>query len=305
MKYKLIILFSTVLLALLVTPFSTLASGLEEVQVTGVVSGDTIEVRLPDGSSERVKYIGMNAPEVHRKIECFGEQAHSYNKALVSDKTVWLEFDEERRDKYGRLLAYVYLDSNRAVMVNSILIVQGFARVAIHPPNVRHADMFSELQQGARADDRGLWAECNGVEPKGEDIESKESASPPVVITCIHFDATGNDHSNENGEWVVLEANQGTNLADWSIQDKAVNRYSFPENFELEKGETVRIYTGSEDDPKNDTGCGKDPDYELYWGSDSAIWNNSGDTAYLRKSSKTVFACSYSDEEEQARCTKE
>lgn len=305
MQNKRRILTVIILLVLPVVIFSTFADGLEKVRVTRVISGDTIEVRLSEGRLETVRYIGMDSPRARGEIECFGEKASSYNRALVSDNTVWLEFDEEKRDGHDRLLAYVYLDPNKAVMVNSILIVQGFARVAIHPPNVRHGDMFRKLQQGARADDRGLWAECNGGGPEKEDMKSKEATSPAVVITCIHFDASGNDHTNENGEWVVLRANQETNLAGWLILDETDNRYNFPENLRLEKGETVRIYTGSEDDPKRDAGCGQDPNHELYWGSESAIWNNGGDTAYLRKDGESVVTCSYPGEGEQARCTRD
>ena len=114
-----------------------------------VVDGDTIEVRFPDGRSEKVRYIGMNTPEIHGGTECFGKKASAYNKGLVEDKTVWLEMDVEKRDKYFRSLSYVYLDPNGDAMVNAITVAQGCAQIAMYPPNVKYVDLFRELQRGA------------------------------------------------------------------------------------------------------------------------------------------------------------
>jgi len=278
---------------------------LVQVEVTRVINGDTIEVQLPDGWVEKVRYIGIDTPEEYGKTECYGEKSSWYNKALVEDKTVWLEYDTERRDKYDRILAYVFLDPNKAAMVNSILIIQGFARVATYPPNVKYVDMFLELQRGARDDTRGLWQECQKDEPKGGDARGRENSIAPVIIVCIHFDASGNDHTNENGEWVLLTANNDTKLAGWTIRDKTDHVYSFPENFHLKKGESARLYTGSKEQPKKDLGCGQNPDHELFWGSKSAIWNNRGDTAYLERNDETIDSCSYSGEGVEVSCTRD
>jgi len=279
--------------------------GLAQVEVIRVVDGDTIEVQLPDGWVERVRYIGIDTPEVFGKTECFGEKSSWYNRALVEGKTVWLEYDVERRDKYDRILAYVFLDPNKAAMVNSILVIQGFAQVATYPPNVKYVDMFLELQRGARGDRRGLWQECQNNEPEEEDIRKKEDSLARVKIACIHFDASGNDHTNENGEWVLLAANNDRKLAGWTVRDEANHVYSFPENFQLKKGESARLYTGSEEQPKKDPGCGQNSDHELFWGSKSAIWNNRGDTAYLERNDETIDSCSYSGEGKEVSCTRD
>ncbi len=105
------------------------------VRVTHVVDGDTIEVRLPDGSEEDVRYIGIDTPETVKPdtpVQCGGPRAHAVNERLVAGRTVTLRFDAERRDVYGRLLAYVYLPrrepGRRPLFVNAELVRRGLAR---------------------------------------------------------------------------------------------------------------------------------------------------------------------------------
>jgi len=122
-----------------------------------VVDGDTI--LLTNG--ERVRYIGINTPETkhpHKPVEYFGREAYEYNKRLVEEKWVRLEFDIEKRDKYARLLAYVYQGD---IFVNAKLVEEGFAQVYTFPPNLKHQELFIRLQRQARENDRGLW-EANG-----------------------------------------------------------------------------------------------------------------------------------------------
>ena len=303
MRKRLLVLLLVATLFSLIPLRVGYSKDLQKAHVTRVVDGDTIEVRFNNGRSEKLRYIGMNTPETYGDTECFGKKASAYNKALVANKMVWLEMDVEKRDKYSRLLAYVYLDPNGDAMVNAILVAQGYAQMATYPPNVKYVDLFRELQRGAREDARGLWSECQGLELSKQQPQQQEDTSSSIVITCIHFDAPGNDNTNENGEWVVLKAKQETNLSGWTLRDEGDHTYQFPSDFSLKKGETVRVYTGSEDKPKEeDTGCGRDADYELFWRSESAIWNNGGDVGYLRKNGETVASCSYSGGGEEARC---
>lgn len=125
-------------------------------RVVKVVDGDTIHVTI-QGQREKVRYIGMNTPEVHhpRKGEQpGGREAAAINRRLVEGQTVRLEFDVQSRDRYGRLLAYVYVGP---VMVNAELVRQGYAQVATYPPNVRYQALFLRLQRDAREVGRGLW----------------------------------------------------------------------------------------------------------------------------------------------------
>jgi micrococcal nuclease len=124
--------------------------------VVRIVDGDTIHVRLGE-RIEKVRYIGVNTPEVHhpRKGEEPGGRAASLvNGQLVSGRRVRLELDAQSHDRYGRLLAYVWVDDT---MVNAELVRRGYAQVMTIPPNVRHQALFLKLQREARDANRGLW----------------------------------------------------------------------------------------------------------------------------------------------------
>ena len=132
------------------------APGTLEGTVVRVVDGDTIHVRL-GARVEKVRYIGMNTPEVHHPTkgeEPGGREASEVNRRLVADKPVRLELDVQERDRYGRLLAYVWVGD---VMVNAELVRLGYAQVMTIPPNVRHQQTFVKLQREAREAGRGLW----------------------------------------------------------------------------------------------------------------------------------------------------
>ncbi|HET9676251.1 MAG TPA: thermonuclease family protein [Solirubrobacterales bacterium] len=127
--------------------------------VMRAVDGDTIEVRL-DGRREDVRYIGIDTPETVKPgtpVQCFGPRAHRFNSSLVTHKQVRLVFGVERRDVYGRLLAYVYLGRR---LVNAELARRGLARTLTIPPNDRFAERFERLQTAAARAGRGLWAAC-------------------------------------------------------------------------------------------------------------------------------------------------
>jgi micrococcal nuclease len=127
--------------------------------VTRVVDGDTVEVRL-DGEEEDVRYIGVDTPETVKPdtpVQCFGPQASSFNHRLVEGRRVRLVFGAERRDVYGRLLAYVYLDGR---FVNAELIRRGLARTLTIPPNDRFAGQLKRLEIAAARAGRGLWGAC-------------------------------------------------------------------------------------------------------------------------------------------------
>jgi micrococcal nuclease len=128
------------------------------VPVVDVVDGDTIEV-LIDGVEEDVRYIGVDTPEVDPSIgvECFGSQASEANRRLVAGERVRLVFDDERRDRYGRLLAYVYVGER---FINEELVRRGYATTLAIAPNTDFAGRFGRLEQEAGNAGRGLWGEC-------------------------------------------------------------------------------------------------------------------------------------------------
>ncbi len=129
-------------------------SSYEGVFVRRAVDGDTVVL----SSGERLRYIGMDTPELHhpkKPVQWYAREAMEFNRTVVEGKPVRLEFDVERYDKYRRLLAYVYLQDG--TFVNAELVRQGYAKILTIPPNVKYADLFLKYQREAREASRGLW----------------------------------------------------------------------------------------------------------------------------------------------------
>lgn len=128
-------------------------------EVLRVVDGDTIEVAL-DGAEEDVRYIGVDTPETVKPgepVQCFGPEASERNHELVEGRAVRLVFDEELRDHYGRLLAYVYAEGR---LVNARLVAEGYARTLEIEPNTAMAPALARFEQRAAVAGRGLWGAC-------------------------------------------------------------------------------------------------------------------------------------------------
>ena len=127
-------------------------------EVVRVVDGDTIVINY-NGKEEKVRLIGVDTPEsVHpnkEKNNEYGTLASKYTKSKLEKKSVSLEFDVQERDKYGRLLAYVYLDGK---MYNKTLLEDGYAQVATYPPNVKYVDDFLKIEKKAKENNAGLWS---------------------------------------------------------------------------------------------------------------------------------------------------
>ncbi len=150
------------LLILLPAPVSS-QSDPAVVQVVRVIDGDTIQVCCIARKREKVRYIGINTPETKhptKGVEYYGKEAAKANRKLVEDKTVILTFDVEQRDRYGRLLAYVFLEDG--TFVNAWLVEHGFAQVMTVPPNVKHQELFLKIQREAREGRRELWTKGKG-----------------------------------------------------------------------------------------------------------------------------------------------
>lgn len=120
----------------------------QAVGVVRVIDGDTIVIQ----GGEKVRYIGINAPEMDT---AWGEAARQQNLALVNGKRLRLEKDISNRDRYGRLLCYVYAES---LFVNAELVRLGYARARAYPPDTRYRSYLEEMEREARAAGRGMWA---------------------------------------------------------------------------------------------------------------------------------------------------
>lgn len=158
--------------------------------VTRVIDGDTIEVDI-DGERERVRYIGMNTPELRDnrlEVRKLAVAATDANARLVSGRTVRLELDVEKRDRYGRLLAYVWVGDT---MVNEALVLSGHAAPYTFPPNVRHVDRFVAAAREAREADQAESAdEANEI--ASESITPVEAAAHigKVATVCGYVAGT-------------------------------------------------------------------------------------------------------------------
>lgn len=120
-------------------------------RVIEVIDGDTVVVE----GGYRVRYIGIDTPEIHPEVETFGIEAWQANRELVEGEIVQLEQDVSEVDKYGRLLRYVYVDN---IFVNAELVKQGLAYAKAYPPDTKHQDYLDKLEQEARQAGLGMWA---------------------------------------------------------------------------------------------------------------------------------------------------
>ncbi len=133
--------------------------------VTHPVDGDTLDIDL-GGTEERVRLIGIDTPEsvAHdRPVECFGPEAKArLAEVLPAGTEVRLERDVEARDRFGRLLAYVFRASDD-VFVNRLLVEEGFAEARPFEPNLARQGELDRAEDGARSAGRGLWPVCGGT----------------------------------------------------------------------------------------------------------------------------------------------
>jgi micrococcal nuclease len=180
--------------------------------VTRVIDGDTIEVRLGD-HLEKVRYIGINTPEIHsptRGREPYGETSAWANSNLVNGQAVRLVLDVQPRDRFGRLLAYVYVGNQ---FINAELVRRGYAEVATYPPNVRHYAEFVELQRQARSAQLGLWGDPAAVAT----YEARPSGVVGVHRLRVYLHPSDpNAYARDPSELVYFESPQEARAAGYT-----------------------------------------------------------------------------------------
>lgn len=170
------------------TPASTHGGVL--VKVVNVVDGDTIKVE----TGETVRYIGIDTPEtVHpaKPVQCYGKEASDKNTELVEGKIIELEKDMSEKDKYGRLLRYIWLGD---VLINEVLVREGFAQSSTYPPDVKYQDRFVEAQRLALGEKKGLWGSACAIPPT-----SKPTSQPTVKPTPNDSGTTSSGGSQSGG----------------------------------------------------------------------------------------------------------
>lgn len=134
-------------------PLPSETSEVPTVKVVRIVDGDTIEIE----SGEKVRFIGIDSPEISGGIECHGKEAKEYLNNFLEGKEIKMVKDVSETDRYGRLLRFVYLGDT---FVNKKIVEDGYARVSTFPPDVKFQEIFLEAQESARKAGSGLWSEC-------------------------------------------------------------------------------------------------------------------------------------------------
>ena len=131
-------------------------------KVTQFIDGDTIEVDM-NGKLEKVRFIGVDTPETHdprKPVQCFGQAAADFTKKMIGSSSVRLETDpiNTNRDRYQRLLRYIYLPDGR--LVNAEIIKEGYGFAYLSFPFTK-LDEFRNLENQSREQGKGLWGTCN------------------------------------------------------------------------------------------------------------------------------------------------
>jgi len=152
-------------------------------QIIKVVDGDTLTIDL-NGKSETIRLIGINTPETvdpRKPVECFGVEASNIAKELLTGKRVYIEMDPTQgdRDKYSRLLAYVYREDG--FFFNKSMILSGYAYEYTYSLPYKYQSEFKEAQKNAQTNQRGLWAP--GICEKKETAPAQQSTPAPTPTT--------------------------------------------------------------------------------------------------------------------------
>ena len=257
------------------------------VTVVEVVDGDTVDIAFANGTTERIRLLGVDTPEVHVEVQpddyrgisdtpaardclrTYGENASSYASQRLQGETVTLQLDpdSDTRGSFGRLLGYILVDREN---FNHDLVATGRARVYVS--TFAQFDRFQASERVAQEQNRGVWS-CRRAGDSTTETPDGSADSGALTVSDIHADAAGNDHENLNDEYISFRntGDETLDLGGWRVEDAADHSFVFPSGTTLEARETITLRTGS----------GTDSDSDVYWGSGRAIWNNSGDTIYV------------------------
>lgn len=131
----------------------------EEVHIERVVDGDTLVAKDDNNKELKVRLIGVDTPETVKPdtpVQPYGKEASDYSKSQLTNKDVFLEYDEEQEDQYGRILAYLWLDKH--TMFNEELIKKGLAKEKYYAPNGKYRDVFEKAEQQAKNNNENIWS---------------------------------------------------------------------------------------------------------------------------------------------------
>ncbi len=250
MKRLLIPLMLILILLFFISPILTGWFLRDTAIISQVIDGDT--VRLASGQT--VRLLGINTPE---KGQAFYQQATERLRGLIENRTVILETDFENTDKYGRLLRWIWFDDR---LVNEQLVAEGLA-FSYMAEGTKYEDRINAAQEQAQQAGLGLWS------------LPESNYTRCIGIQIFNYNAAGDDRYNLNDEYVILKngCDYPIDMTGWTATDASNERFAFPA-FVLEGLAKVTIRSGS----------GQSNSTDLFWGSNKPVWNNDGDTFYLR-----------------------
>ena len=193
-------------------------------EVTRVVDGDTIEINY-NGTKEKVRFLLIETPEsVHRdtsKNVAYGKIASDYTKKLLEGKSVSLEFDTAERDRYGRLLAYVYIGDT---MVNELLLSEGHAKVVVFQPNVKYVEKFRNLEAEAKSSKKGIWAEgVSAFEDKTTETSKPSEKEESSTSSTASYIGNANSKVFHRSNCVSVGKMNNSNKVSIATRDEAIN----------------------------------------------------------------------------------
>lgn len=215
----------------------------EEATIVRVIDGDTVVL----DNGERVRLLGIDTPE---RGQFLYQESTDYLVERVEGKKVFLAKGPEDRDKYDRLLRYIYIDNN---LVNIELVEKGLATAYIFDEG-ELTDEIIQAELQAKENKLGIW--------------SHEPDTFCITLHNFHYNAKGNDNENLNNEYVTFrnKCTEPKEITDWVVFDAKNTIFRFPKLI-LENKTTVTLFSGE----------GTNTQDSLYWGLTQAVWNNDGD----------------------------
>jgi micrococcal nuclease len=162
--------------------------------VVKITDGDTIKVKI-NGKTESIRFLLINTPELGKQPKPYSEEAKNLTKKLLSENVVYLEKDTSERDKYGRLLMYIYTPDGKSVQEE--LLREGLAKVAyVYAPNTKYVNRYREIELDAKERSVGIWSDKTKQQSE-RTVEGNETESP-----------TSKSNENCAGQ---IKGNQGSN----------------------------------------------------------------------------------------------
>ncbi len=253
--------------ALIVAALITLIAFLfTEADITGLLQSEADVQKVTDGDTivlqngDRVRLLSIDTPE---RGQAFYTESKMFLQQLVGGRKVRLEAGIENKDKYGRLLRYVFVDGKLA---NLEIVREGYAKALIFNEDEKYADAVRKAEEKAREKGKGIW--------------SLDADDFCLYASAFHFNARGSDNANLNDEYVTFKNKcyREIDMTGWKVMDSSDDGFMFPA-FVLGSRHTITLRSGK----------GRNNGTDVFWGSGKAVWNNKHDALLLFDSKQRLM----------------